>query len=51
MLDDQGRPQEKWFVDDGLHLNREGYQLWADLVRPHLNVDEKILDLSNGDAP
>ena len=51
MLDDRGQPREKWFVEDGLHLNREGYQLWADLLRPHLNVDESIPDPSSRDAP
>ena len=31
-----GPPRQKWFVEDGLHLSDEGYQLWASLVAPHL---------------
>lgn len=36
MLDDSGQPDPTLFVSDGLHLNRTGYLLWADLVRPSL---------------
>lgn len=36
MLGDDGRPREELFVDDGLHLNEQGYRLWAKAVRPHL---------------
>lgn len=36
MLGDDGRPRRELFRDDGLHLNRAGYALWSDLVRPHL---------------
>jgi len=24
------------FVDDGLHLNRAGYDLWKSVIAPHL---------------
>lgn len=36
MLGPDGRPREELFVEDGLHLNETGYQLWADRVAPHL---------------
>lgn len=36
MLGPNGQPQAMWFVGDGLHMNREGYALWASIVRPWL---------------
>jgi lysophospholipase L1-like esterase len=36
MLGWDARPRKDLFVDDGLHLSAEGYQLWATLVRPFL---------------
>ncbi|HUT13320.1 MAG TPA: SGNH/GDSL hydrolase family protein [Thermoguttaceae bacterium] len=38
MLGDDGRPRGEIFKDDGLHLNAAGYELWSDLVRPHLKL-------------
>ncbi len=37
LLGSDGRPKEDLFVSDGLHLSDAGYQVWADLVRPHLD--------------
>jgi lysophospholipase L1-like esterase len=37
MLDAQGRPQPQLFLEDGLHLSRAGYKLWADLLEPYRN--------------
>ncbi|MFL6465518.1 MAG: SGNH/GDSL hydrolase family protein [Bryobacteraceae bacterium] len=37
MLDKGGRPQSKLFTDDGLHMSREGYHLWAKLFSPYRN--------------
>lgn len=34
MLGNDGRPRAELFVEDGLHLNAEGYRLWNGLVRP-----------------
>jgi len=28
----------KWFLDDGLHMNRTGYVIWRDVVAPYLSV-------------
>ena len=36
MLGDDGKPRAELFVSDGLHLNEHGYELWAELVQPHL---------------
>jgi lysophospholipase L1-like esterase len=35
MLDASGKPRGEFFVDDGLHLSREGYRLWARLIQPY----------------
>ncbi len=37
MLGKNGDPQARWFVSDGLHMNREGYALWASIVGPWLD--------------
>jgi lysophospholipase L1-like esterase len=34
-LDSEGRLDKK-FTDEGLHLNAEGYTLWAEILYPHL---------------
>jgi lysophospholipase L1-like esterase len=36
LLDTAGRPDTKWFLDDHLHLNTEGYALWNQSLRPVL---------------
>lgn len=33
MLDESGRPRSELFLDDGLHLNREGYRLWSRILQ------------------
>jgi len=37
MLDSLGRPNAGLFLEDGLHLNREGYRLWGHLLEPYRN--------------
>ena len=37
MLDANGRPREELFVEDRLHMNRAGYELWRQKVAPHLS--------------
>jgi len=37
MLGSDGQPQAKWFIGDGLHMNRAGYALWIGIVRPWLD--------------
>jgi lysophospholipase L1-like esterase len=35
MLDRAGKPRAEFFLEDGLHLSREGYRLWGSLLEPH----------------
>jgi lysophospholipase L1-like esterase len=35
MLDESGKPRAEFFLDDGLHLNREGYRLWGRILEPY----------------
>jgi len=34
MIGKDGKPRAELFIDDGLHLNAEGYKLWVEKVRP-----------------
>ncbi len=36
MLGVDGTPRPEFFLEDGLHLNRDGYDLWAQIARPQL---------------
>lgn len=36
MLDKDGKPRPELFLKDGLHLNEQGYKIWADAIRPLL---------------
>ena len=36
MIGISGKPSEKWFVEDGLHMSEEGYELWTKIVKPFL---------------
>lgn len=36
-LDEAGKPIDKYFVEDKLHQNREGYQVWSRIVKEHLD--------------
>ena len=38
MLGKDGQPQAQWFIQDGLHMNRMGYELWIGIVRPWVDV-------------
>lgn len=38
MLDAEGRPRAEIFKSDGLHLNAEGYALWAKKIAPLLEA-------------
>lgn len=40
MLGEDGQPRKELFVEDGLHLSPEGYAVWADVLRPHLKLDD-----------
>jgi lysophospholipase L1-like esterase len=34
MLDSDGQPRKELFREDGLHMNAEGYKVWASALRP-----------------
>jgi len=36
MLDASGQPRRELFLDDGLHLNAQGYALWRQVLAPRL---------------
>ena len=36
MLSDEGKPRPELFIADGLHLNAEGYKIWARVVNEKL---------------
>ena len=37
LMDPDGKPRAELLAKDGLHLNPEGYALWASVVRPVLD--------------
>jgi len=37
MIGLEGKPQKKWFIEDGLHMNDEGYELWTKILGPFIN--------------
>lgn len=40
MLDEEGKPREDIFSKDNLHMNRGGYVIWRDILRPILVKSE-----------
>ena len=36
MLNAEGQPRPELFIKDGLHMTREGYDIWRKAVAPHL---------------
>lgn len=36
MIDFTGKPSGKWFLEDGLHMTNEGYQLWIKILAPYI---------------
>jgi lysophospholipase L1-like esterase len=34
MLDEEGKPRADIFKEDKLHMNRRGYEIWRDILRP-----------------
>ena len=37
MIGVEGKPDKKLFREDGLHLSKEGYDLWVQILKPYLN--------------
>ncbi|MBW3600931.1 MAG: hypothetical protein KY475_27155 [Planctomycetes bacterium] len=42
MLGANGRPRPELFLDDGLHLNEKGYEVWKDRLSPVLDQDIRM---------
>jgi lysophospholipase L1-like esterase len=40
MLDAKGQPRAELYMDDKLHLNEKGYELWTSIIRPLLTVKQ-----------
>lgn len=38
MIGEDGTPRKELLAKDGLHLSPQGYKIWSDLVRPHLQT-------------
>ena len=36
MLNQSGQPRPELFIQDGLHMNREGYDIWRKVIAPYL---------------
>jgi lysophospholipase L1-like esterase len=36
MLNDQGKPKEDIFIEDKLHMNAKGYEIWKEVIQPYL---------------
>ncbi len=36
MINDEGKPKQDLFLGDNLHLNKKGYALWTEIIKPYL---------------
>jgi lysophospholipase L1-like esterase len=36
LLDSNGQPQKDVFIEDGLHLNKKGYEIWSAAIKPYV---------------
>jgi lysophospholipase L1-like esterase len=43
-LDARGKPKTELFIDDKLHLNKQGYAIWAEIIK---DVLYKIVPIKN----
>lgn len=39
MLNENGEITSEWFVEDGLHLNEKGYELWTNILKREMHQD------------
>ncbi|SHM03690.1 SGNH/GDSL hydrolase family protein [Mucilaginibacter sp. OK098] len=37
MIDPAGRLKKEYFLNDGLHLSENGYKLWKEIIKKHIN--------------
>jgi lysophospholipase L1-like esterase len=47
MLDEAGKPRPELFVKDRLHMNRDGYKIWQETIRPYLTKFENARTLAD----
>jgi lysophospholipase L1-like esterase len=50
MLGDDGRPRAELFLFDRLHMNRRGYRIWRDALRPVLLARETAHEAPRADS-
>ncbi|MBC7949989.1 MAG: G-D-S-L family lipolytic protein [Chitinophagaceae bacterium] len=43
MIDDEGKPIPELFLDDNLHMNKQGYAIWQKMLAPHLIKEKKLV--------
>ena len=36
MKDSEGKPRKDLFTKDGIHVNQDGYEVWAEILRPYM---------------
>ena len=46
MLDSTGAPHQHIFKEDNLHMNREGYVIWRDALKPVLLKAEQEYEVA-----
>ena len=48
MLDEKGAVRKDIFIEDGLHMNKAGYDLWDKIIQPMVGIPEGWAPLFNG---
>lgn len=38
MSDSEGNPKKEIFLNDGIHMNSEGYKIWREILMPHIKL-------------
>lgn len=46
MLGANGQPRPDIFIEDELHMNRRGYELWIPLIRSHLQTNPAVANFN-----
>ncbi len=39
-LDENGQPKPEWFVEDQLHLNAKGYEMWNRIIKGEIEKEK-----------
>jgi len=48
MLDEKGEVLKDIFIQDGLHMNKKGYDIWDKIIQPMVGIPEGWTPLFNG---